>query len=118
MRLLLDEMHAPVVAETLRADGHDVVAVAETAELRGLADEDVLIHATAEGRAVVTENVVDFAALATRWATEGRAHGGLVFTNPRRCNRATRAYPGNLIESLRVLLRDPPELAASGIWWL
>ena len=46
---------------------------------------------------MVTENVVDYAPLADRWTGEGRTHAGLTFTNPRRFNRATIAYPENLI---------------------
>lgn len=118
MKLLLDEMHAPVIAATLRADGHDIVAVAAMAELRGLADEDLLLRAAAEERAVVTENIVDFAAIGARWAIDGRAHAGLVFTSPRRDQRASRGYPGNLVVALRGLLRDPPDLGSSGTWWL
>lgn len=114
---MLDEMHAPSVAEALRADGHDVVAVAAVPGLRGIADEDLLIHAAGEGFVIVTENVVEFAAIAARWATEGRSHAGLVFTSPKRFNRATRAYPGNLVVALRNLLSEPPDLT-SGTWWL
>ena len=118
MRLLLDEMHAPSVAEALRAEGHEVLAVAAVAGLRGVADEDLLVFAAGEGLSIVTENVVDFAALGARWVAEGRAHAGLVFTNPRRFNRATQAYPGNLIVALRELMREPPDLSSSGSWWL
>ena len=100
MRLLLDEMHAPSVAETLRADGHDVVAVAAVPGLRGVADEDLMAYEAGEGFVIVTENVVDFAAIAVRWVTEGRPHAGIVFTSPKRFNRATRAYPGNLVIAL------------------
>lgn len=114
---MLDEMHAPSVAEALRADGHDVVAVAAVPGLRGIADEDLLVHAAGEGFVIVTENVVDFAAIAARWATESRPHAGLVFTSPKRFNRATRGYPGNLVVALRNLLSEPPDLA-SGTWWL
>ena len=118
MRLLLDEMHAHSVAEVLRAEGHDVIAVAATPGLRGVPDEDLLVYAAGGGLVIVTENVVDFAAIAARWVTEGRAHSGLVFTSPKRFNRATRAYPGNLVIALRDLLREPPDLSSSGPWWL
>ena len=118
VRLLLDEMHAPAVADALTADGWDVVAVAASPSLRGTPDEELLAYATAEGRALVTENIVDFAVIAARWAAEQRSHAGLIFTNPKRFNRATVAYPGNLVVALRVLLEDPPAIGASGSWWL
>jgi hypothetical protein len=59
---LIDEMFSPVLAALLREKyGHDAVQVAEV----GLqATEDALVAAAgrAEGRAVVTENVADYAA--------------------------------------------------------
>jgi hypothetical protein len=116
--LLLDEMHAPAIAERLRAEGHDVAAVAAEPGLRSVSDEELLSFAAREGFVVVTENVVDFAAIAARWVTEGRTHAGLVFTSPKRFNRATRAYPGNLVTALHGLLMEPPDLGASGTWWL
>jgi hypothetical protein len=116
--LLLDEMHAPSVAESLRAEGHDVEAVAAVLGLRGIGDEDLLAYAAGEGFVVVTENVVDFAAIAALWLAGGRVHAGLVFTSPRRFNRATRAYPASLLVALRELLRTSPDLGSSGTWWL
>ena len=118
VRLLLDEMHAPAVAEALAASGHDVVAVAADPLLRGRSDREVLEHACDVGRAVVTENVGDFAALAARWAGEGQDHCGLVFTSPRRFNRASLAVPGNLITALRTFLESPPVQGRSWQWWL
>ena len=118
MKLLLDEMHAPVIADALRRDSWDVVAVASTAQLRGMPDSDLFMHAVATGRTLVTENIVDFAPLATQWAIENKAHAGVVFTNPKRFNRATLTYPGNLIAALRTFLNDPPINGESWTWWL
>lgn len=118
VKLLLDEMHAPSIAEALTRDSWDVVAVAAEAELRGMPDHDVLAHSAASDRALVTENVVDFVPLASQWTGESRTHAGLIFTNPRRFNRATIAYPGNLITALRHFLNDPPIEGESWIWWL
>jgi hypothetical protein len=118
VKLLLDEMHAPAVAAALVERGWDVTAVAASADLRGLPDEDLLARAAGIGAALVTENVVDFTLLATRWAGEGRPHAGLVFTNPRRFHRASAAYPANLIAALRTFLESSPVEGASWIWWL
>ena len=71
-----------------------------------------------ERRALVTENVADFMPLATQWAGQRKPHSGLIFTNPKRFNRATLAYPGNLIASLCEFLTDPPIIGESWIWWL
>ena len=59
---LVDEMFPPAGAALLREKyGHDAVHVAE-AGLQGADDAQVAAVARAEGRAVVTENVADFAA--------------------------------------------------------
>ena len=118
MRLLLDEMHAPAVAAALAGAGFDVVAVAAEPSLRGSPDDDLLDHATAAGRALVTENVADYAVLATSRAVAGEPHAGLIFTNPTRFNRAALAYPGDLIAALRTFLHNPPVSGESWIWWL
>ena len=78
-RLLLDGMLSGAIARQLREAGHDVTAVVEDRELIGLADEDVLARATADGRCVVTANVRDFAALHAQWASAGRSHAGIVY---------------------------------------
>ena len=111
-------MHAPSVADTLTGESFDVVAVAAQRDLRGMSDQDLLTYATTEGQALVTENVADFVPLATQRAGENKSHAGLIFTNPRRFNRATLAYPGNLIAALREFLTDPPITGESWIWWL
>jgi Domain of unknown function (DUF5615) len=59
---LVDEMFPAAAAEILRTKyGHDAVHVTE-AGLRAADDTQVAAAARAEGRAVVTENVADFAA--------------------------------------------------------
>ncbi len=118
MKLLLDERHAPSVAVQLTGEAFDVVAVAAQPDLRGMADEELLAYAATEQRALVTENVADFMPLATQWVDEHKAHAGLIFTNPKRLNRATLAYPRNLIASLREFLTHSPITGESWIWWL
>lgn len=117
MRLLLDEMHAPAVAAALTEAGFDVVAAADPS-LRGSSDADLLDHATATGRALVTENVGDFSVLAANRAVDGEPHAGLIFTNPSRFNRATLAYPGYLIAALRTFLNNRPVSGDSWTCWL
>jgi hypothetical protein len=59
---LVDEMFPPSAAVLLREKyGHDAVHVAE-AGLQGAEDALVAAAARAESRAIVTENVADFAA--------------------------------------------------------
>jgi len=58
---LIDEMFPVAAAEVLRTTGRDAVHVAEIG-LRAADDTQVATAARADGRAVVTENVADFAA--------------------------------------------------------
>jgi predicted nuclease of predicted toxin-antitoxin system len=59
---LIDEMFPTATAAALRETyGHDAVHVAEIG-LRAVDDAQVAAAARAQGRAVVTENVADFAA--------------------------------------------------------
>ena len=121
VKLLLDEMHAPSAAALLRDLGHDAVAAKERADLIGLPDEDLLRAATAEGRAVVTENVKDFAVLHRGITAEGRRHMGLVFTHPRRFSRAGRNHVRVLAEALAMFLSQHGSTlsdAESFVWWL
>jgi uncharacterized protein DUF5615 len=58
---LIDEMFSPVVAQLLRDKyGHDAMHVNEIG-LRAADDALIAAAARAQGRAVVTENVADFA---------------------------------------------------------
>jgi predicted nuclease of predicted toxin-antitoxin system len=62
VRLLLDEMFPSDAARQLHHDfGHDAVHVDDLG-LTGADDQQVAEVARAEGRAVVTENVADYAA--------------------------------------------------------
>jgi Domain of unknown function (DUF5615) len=95
-RLLLDEMYPPLLADMLRDKGHDVRAVAASAELAGADDATVLDAATADGCCLLTENVRDFAVLA-RYTT----HAGLLLANSRRWPRSR-----NGIAQLAAALHD------------
>jgi predicted nuclease of predicted toxin-antitoxin system len=104
LRLLLDEQQDRHIAEHLRHDGHDVVAVAERLALRALSDADIFAVAIAERRAVVTENARDFALLHRRTIEQGRSHYGIVLTSHRRFPRRKNARR-SLVAALRSLLR-------------
>jgi len=78
VRLLLDEMISPRVAQQLRRRGHDVESVAERSDLVGASDDDLLTHAAGEERLLVTLNVADFIALDRDWRTQRRDHAGIV----------------------------------------
>ena len=118
MRLLLDEMHSPAIAEALVAQGWDVIAVAAEPSLRGSSDAELFEHVSSSGQILVTENVGDFSVLHTDWLVSDRPCPALVFTNPKRFNRASLAYPGDLIAALDIFLSDPPIRGRSWLWWL
>lgn len=118
MKLLLDRMHTPAIAEALSWKGLDVIAVADTPLLRGCCDSDALDYAVNTDRAVVTEDVGDCSVLTTRRATTGQPHAGVIFTNPNRFNRASLAYPGDVITALESFLDTPPVTGESWVWWL
>ncbi len=121
MKLLLDEMHAPAVAEVLRGREIDAIAVTERDDLRGLSDADLLQAATAERRTVVTENIKDFAVLSQQISAGGEKHSGLVYTHPRRFPRSAPNHVHILADALTEFVnRHASGLGDmdSFIWWL
>lgn len=97
--LLLDEMHAPLIAATLRSRGHDVAAVADELELRAITDEDLFRWAAQVGRRIVTENVKDLAPLLRRAEESGEPPTALLYTSSRAFPRSRR-NPGPIIDAL------------------
>lgn len=92
-------MHAPAIAVALRPRGHDVVAVAEHADLRALSDEELYSLAGQQQRRVVTENIKDFRPLLRRSEESGATPTPLLFTSSRTFPR-TRRNRGPLIDAL------------------
>lgn len=90
MRLLLDEMWPP--------------AVAERAEWRGQPDDVIFAIAQAKGRAIVTENVSDYRPLAAHALRSGRSHWGVVFSNNRALPRGDARAIGRAVAALDALL--------------
>ena len=92
MKLLLDEMYPPSLAETLRADDIEVSTVAERG-LAGRSDPDVLAAAATDGYVVLTENVSDFARDAAERLTAGGHHPGVVIALSSRFSRRPSGIP-------------------------
>ena len=107
MKLLLDEHYSPRIAEELRKAGHEVVSVQERDDLRGLADRELWGRASAEGRALMTENAADFAPLVREAAAQGDRHWGVVFTSPRSMPRGLGTI-GLYVDVLDGFLREHP----------
>ena len=106
MRLALDHHFSPVIATRLRDRGHEVVAVRERA-WHELSDAALLERCTEEGRTLLTNNVVDFIALAQHLPEVGEHHAGLVFTSDTSLPR-TRSTIGRYVELLDALLAANP----------
>lgn len=104
-------MFAPRIAAALRELGHDVIAVTERGDLRGLEDDEVLEAAWRARRALVSEDVRDFIAL----AREG-GHYGVLFT-PARSLPRRRESTGSLVRTLDAYLRSHPGEAALVDQW-
>ena len=111
MKVLLDEMWSPVIAEQLRARGYDAVAVAERSDLRTESDATIFAAAVAEERLVVTEDVAGFRPLADIEIGAGGFHPGLVFASRRRFNTE-----GRLVRSLASLLESDADLRNREHW--
>jgi hypothetical protein len=108
VKLLVDEMYPPVIAEQLRGRGHDVVAVAERPELRSLSDPAVFAAAQQERRVVVTENVADFIPLASAADQRAERHHGLVLVDPASYPRGNPRMIGRMVTELAHLLTTHP----------
>ena len=102
MRLALDHHYPPLIAVGLSDRGHDVLAVSELG-WQAEEDEPLLALCSGEGLTLVTNNVVDFAVIAQRWADEGRVHAGLIFTSDARWPRR-REMIGRFLDALDTLL--------------
>jgi uncharacterized protein with PIN domain len=118
VKLILDVHHSRLAAERLRLNGHDVVAASDDPLLAELADEELLRHAEAEGRVLVSEDAKDLDRIVRQWAATGEHHAGMVLTSTRRFHRGSAAYPENLIASLTRLLESPPETEHDWVHWL
>jgi nucleoside-diphosphate-sugar epimerase len=115
--LLLDEMHAPTIAEELCRRGHDVIAVAASPELRAMTDDDLFRTAATAKRRIVTENVKDYRRLLHQAEEAGTPTAGVLFTSSRRFPRH-RKNPGPLIEALDAWPRRPDRARRPPEDWL
>jgi hypothetical protein len=115
--LLLDEMFSSNIADQLRSKGHDVLAVVADPALLALPDDQVLAHATATGRALVTANIRDFMPLDAQYRAVGQAHAGLIFISSK-IFRQDRAYTGAITGALSAFLDQDPGLQPGQVIFL
>lgn len=116
-RLLLDEMFHPRIATELAARGHDCLAIVAEEKLRESSDSELLAYAVAEGRALVTNNVIDFERLRRRSADAGEAVPALIYTSDATFPR-NRQFIGRLIDALDHACITNAVTSAGGVYWL
>lgn len=80
--LYLDEDVHVLLAKLMRARNFSVVTVVE-ARRRNLDDEEQLVYAAAEGRAIVTHNRDDYKHLAAEWSAAEKPHAGIIIAKRR-----------------------------------
>ncbi len=102
LRLLLDEHLSPEIARQLRAQGHDVIAVGERADLRGRPDRVHFAVLPDQQRAIVTRDVGDFRPLLAEALRRGTPTYGIVCVPER--FPLSRAGIGRLVRALAALL--------------
>lgn len=77
VKIIIDEDVWTGLAEALRQAGYDAVSVSELGR-QGLSDEEQLWFAVAEGRAIITHNIQDFAPLAELYFERNLTHAGII----------------------------------------
>jgi Domain of unknown function (DUF5615) len=105
LRLLLDEMYGPALADALGAVEIDAVTVVQVG-LAGRSDLDVFAAAIADERAVLGENVADFARIGAEHLTAGGHHPGVLIALSSRFSRRP-AGRGALVAAVRGLGEQP-----------
>lgn len=119
MRLGLDEHYSAHIARALRERGHDVSAVQERRELRGLGDRELLATMQAERSALLTENIADFMPIVHDLTARGEDHWGVAFSSPVSMPRSAGTI-GDFIEALDRFLSERPaeDGLLNQVWWL
>jgi len=115
--LLLDEMFSGSIAEQLRAKGHDVLAVVADPALIGLADDQILAHAAATRRALVTANIRDFMPLDARYRAASQTHAGLILVSAKTFPQ-DRSFTAAIISALSALLDQAGQIQAGRVLFL
>jgi predicted nuclease of predicted toxin-antitoxin system len=104
VRLLLDEMWTPTIAQQLRKRGYEVSAIKEpdrASRYGGVTDDQVFATAQDDGLTVVTDNIADYEQARLAWESSGRPHHGLVYAlNPPFNRHRGEAVIGQMVRSL------------------
>jgi hypothetical protein len=115
--LLLDEMFSDDIAQQLRTKGYDDISVVADPALVGLPDDQVLAHATTEGRTLVTANIKDFVALDSRYRAAGQSHAGLILVSTKTFPQ-NRGFPSAITTALATLLSGTAKIQSGQVLFL
>ena len=115
--LLLDEMFSDTIAQQLGAKGHDVQAVVADPALVSLPDDQILAHATAARRALVTASIKDFMPLDAAYRAAGHDHAGLILVSTKTFPQA-RGYTAAITSALMTLLGQPGQIQPGQVLFL
>ncbi len=115
--LLLDEMFDGRIAEQLAKRGVDAVAVVADPMLQEAPDSDLLDHALAAGRALVTNDVRDFERLRRARTANNSPVPALIYTSDRSfpCDRD---FIGRLVAAFAAAARTETVRMTGGVLWL
>jgi predicted nuclease of predicted toxin-antitoxin system len=97
-RLYLDRHIIARLAVDIRGHGIDILRT-EEAGMDTATDEEQLLFATSQGRAIFTFNIRDFAPLHEGWQAVGRSHAGIIVSQ----QLGRREYHLLLQRTLRLL---------------
>lgn len=100
VRLYFDRHIMKRLAIDLRGRGYDVLTTEEAGNDTD-SDEEQLVFAAAEKRAILTFNIRDFAPLHEAWQAVGRSHAGIIVSQ----QLGSRQY-GMLLQRLLRLLNQ------------
>lgn len=115
--LLLDEMFSDTIAQQLRAKGHDAQTVVADPALVSLPDDQILAHATAARRALVTANIKDFMPLDAAYRAAGHDHAGLILVSTKTFPQ-DRSYTAVITGALIALLDQPEQIQQGQVLFL
>ena len=110
IRLYLDEDVHKRVSSALRLRGFDVVSAHEIGRW-GLSDEEQMMYATAEERAILTFNTTDFLLLHRDWRQRGKEHYGMIVSDQHPVGEIVRRL-------LNLLHRVPADEMRNEIRWI
>jgi len=118
LKALLDEQLSSEIAAELRSRGWNVEAVGERPWMRGqsLSDDQVMVTAASEDRAVVTNNIKDYRPLAARRVAGGQGHWGLILLPSTRSRSRAAVQP--LADGIERIMREHPEGLANSERWI